>query len=459
LIRRGLQQHAPIEWIKEEIQEDIDAWERELRAPVRRRSQLIGAIVAVLVLIAAAVAGFLYLNRPVSSEEALTRTVEARQLVQREATAQALAALKQDPKAQATATAERARLEAIYAAQTAEFFAGLTATAEMGTATAQAVETATMAAIQTATARPTPTLTPTDTPTPIDTPMPTDTPTPTQTPTAAPTFTPAPPTDTPPPTRIPASGGKIAFIMGNEIHASNPDGSDHQRLTFNGAMERDPAWSPDGRRIAYHSNITGNGEIWVVNADGSGAYQLTNHPVEDLYPAWSPDGSRIAFVSERDNTREIYVVSAGGGAPIRLTNNNVDESYPTWSPNGAMIAFSGRQLGEGGMWTIAADGSNGANPTKISSFGGNYADMYWRGGRIYFAAAQTQHGTDYNIYSVLPDGGGWSFHATGPGDDRSPSWSPNGSQMAFTNSSNLYITPPGPVKLFDDVIEPDWSPR
>ena len=465
LIRRWLQQHAPMEWVKEEIKEDIAIWERKRKAPTRRRWQLIGALAALVVLISAAVAGFLYINRPISVEEAATLTVEAEAIVQRKETAQALAALKRDPAAQATATAERARLEEIYVRQTAEFVDGWTATAEAKTATAQAIQTATAAVIQTATAQPTPTPTqthtptPTDTATPTDTPMPTETPTPTQTPTVAPTFTLAPPTGTPTPTPIPITGGKIVFILGNEIHTSNPDGSDHQRLTFNGAVERDPTWSPNGQWIAYSSNLTGNSEVWVMGADGNSARQLTNHPTDDLYPAWSPDGARIVFVAERDNTREIYVIAVGGGTPRRLTSNNIDEAYAAWSPDGSMIAFSGRQLGQGGMWTIKSDGSNGGNPTKITSFGGNYADLVWSRGRIYFAASATPHGGDYNIYSVLPDGGSWSFHANGPGDDRSPSWSPNGTQMAFTNSNNLYITPPGPVKLFDSATEPNWAPR
>ena len=111
------------------------------------------------------------------------------------------------------------------------------------------------------------------------------------------------------------------------------------------------------------------------------------------------------------------------------------------------------------MWKIRADGSDGSNPTKISGTAGTFADLTWRFARIYFAAANTAHGGDWNIYSILPDGSGWSFHATGPGDDRSPSWSPSGAQMAFTNSNNLYVTPPGPLKLFEQASDPDWSPR
>ena len=274
-------------------------------------------------------------------------------------------------------------------------------------------------------------------------------------------MTPPPlPTNTPTPAPVPDTGGRIVFIQRNEINTCNADGSDQQRLTFNGAVESDPAWSPNGQQIAYASNLTGNSDIWVMNVGDNSAYPLTNNPANDLYPDWSPNGANVVFVSERDNTRELYVVPAGGGAPRRLTTNNVDEAYPSWSPGSTQIAFAGVQIGQGGLWTMNADGSDGANPTKISSISGLYADVEWFGERIYFAAAQTQYGSDYHVFSVLPDGGGWTGHATGPGDDRSPSHSPGGAQWTFSNSDNLYvITAIGPVKLFDGAIEPDWSPR
>jgi Tol biopolymer transport system component len=469
LLRQWLRQNAPMSWVKQEIRNDIAAWQRGRRAPAPRRGWAIGLIVAVLVLIGAGIGVARFVIRPATQGTAATRTVEAIELAQREATAEALAALQQDPGVRASATAERARLEAILSTQTAQVEAGLAATAAMHTASAQAIETATIASIQTATAQPTATGTPTPTavatatptftvtPTPTTTAMPTAAPTPTTVATAVPTSTGAPPVA--PTTPPPATAGRIAFIAGNEVYTSNPDGSGQQRLTFNGAVESHPAWSPDGRRIAVYSDRTGNGEIFGMNADGSGAIQITDHPAPDLYPCWSPDGTRIAFVSERDNTRELYVVGAGGGEAQRLTHNNVDEAYPAWSPDGMVIAVAGQQSGQGGMWTVRADGSNGDNPTQINGIPGTFADLTWHGGRIYFAAAHTEHGSDWNIYSVLPDGGGWSFHATGPGDDRSPSWSPSGAQMVFTNSGNLYLTPPGPFLLFEQVSDPDWSRR
>ena len=75
-----------------------------------------------------------------------------------------------------------------------------------------------------------------------------------------------------------------------------------------------PAWSPDGRRIAFTSERDGNPEIYVMNADGSGVTRLTYNDARDLdsFPAWSPDGRRIAFHSNRDGNFEIYVMNASG---------------------------------------------------------------------------------------------------------------------------------------------------
>src|ERR687885_671464 len=111
---------------------------------------------------------------------------------------------------------------------------------------------------------------------------------------------------------FPGQNGKIAFVRGSldehefdEIYIMNADGSKQTRLTDNNAYDREPSWSPDGKKIAFVTNRddhkSDNGEIYNMNADGSGVTRLTNSSADDESPSWSPDGKKIAFVSNRDN--------------------------------------------------------------------------------------------------------------------------------------------------------------
>ena len=202
-------------------------------------------------------------------------------------------------------------------------------------------------------------------------------------------------------------GTKIAFSSdrdGNrEIYVMNADGSGQKRLTNNAADDFDPAWSPDGAKIAFATTRNGKHDtfgnpswgIYVMNAaDGSGQTGLTSDPTNDIEPAWSPDGTKIAFASDRPDGRvhNIYVMSAtDGSAQTALTSNtSFDSRFPAWSPDGTKIAFSSLQFGTFDLFSInAADGSG---RTRLTTDSDNELEPAWSpdGTKIVFVIADPE---------------------------------------------------------------------
>ncbi len=229
-------------------------------------------------------------------------------------------------------------------------------------------------------------------------------------------------------------GQKIAFasIRGtwphanSEIYAMNADGSGQTRLTDNPAEDSYPAWSPEGSRIAFARRPLSpfTYDIWGMNADGTGETRLTNDPMDDnMQPAWSPDGTKIAFVSSRDGNSEIYVMNADGTQKTRLTNNLVEDWHPAWSRDGSKIAFARRCSDWPNpnfeIYLMNADGSGQSNLTNNSAFDDRPA---WSPDGTKIAFDSSRDNVNQQIYIMNANGTGVRKLTDNPFTDLGPTW-------------------------------------
>ena len=132
-----------------------------------------------------------------------------------------------------------------------------------------------------------------------------------------------------------------------------------------------PAWSPDGARLAFTSNRGGPHGIWVSRSDGSEAVQVASFGGAFIdNPAWSPDGTRIAFDGSPDGRVAIYVVSPEGGAPQRVVDGPGDARNPSWSRDGAWLYFESNRSGQ---WQVYAQPAAGGEAVAVTPGAGSNA--------------------------------------------------------------------------------------
>jgi TolB protein len=255
-----------------------------------------------------------------------------------------------------------------------------------------------------------------------------------------------------------------------ELYIVDYDGFNPRRVTVNGSLNILPAWSPDGRSIAYVSYRQGSPRIYQASIfEGKSTPNVTGEKGDSqaFAPAFSPDGKRIAYASNRSGSMNIWVVNVDGGGARRLTSTTASDTAPCWSPTGQEIAFTSNRGGTPQIWLMDTEGLNVRRLTTV----GNYNDAAaWNPSKQYAEIAYTSRLESGGFDIAVVDLASRQVRqiTQGRGSCEYPAWAPNGRHLVFAcnrggtwqitvadregRSLQTLATGPG------NNAQPDWGP-
>ena len=190
-----------------------------------------------------------------------------------------------------------------------------------------------------------------------------------------------------------------------------------------------PAWMPvndpstalDDLRLAATLSFTGDQEIYLLTGKGKIIKRLTKSWGSDVSPTWSPDGKKFAFVSNRSGNPQIYVKDLDSGRVDRLTYQGRYNTQPNWSPQGDKLAYAGMEGSRNDIYVI---GFNGRPPMQLTRNAGNNESPSWSPDGSMIVFSSTRQGRP-QIHVMTAFGTDQRRLLTMPGEQTNPQWSPN----------------------------------
>lgn len=278
---------------------------------------------------------------------------------------------------------------------------------------------------------------------------------------AAPTL-PALPTPVPTATALPeilSARGSLAYVVREKAQTdiwAIPVGSRSTvRLTNSLADERDPAWSPDGKRLAYASRQDGNWEIYIHDLAGGETTRMTYDLSFQGAPGWSPDGEWLVYESYQGNNLDIYVMRVDGTqAPMRLTDHPAPDFSPVWSPDGRTIAFISWRDGNQDIMLFSLDDPRDAASVNLTNTPQRHEEYpAWSPDGTLLAYSALDEGVEKVFVSSVADP---DAPAQVIGRGRAPTWSPDGTSLVYAvdslDSTHLVAGPFASAGIATEII-------